>query len=611
MSLGKKSFFSPFRFWSNAVKSPTTVRFPKEEIDTFDKPGASPNYRGLHSNDMEKCIGCGTCEEICPTDAIAMIEGDNTGDGKLGKRPVIDYGRCCFCAFCVDICPSGSLTMSREYIRTYRTNPEILGDDEVEDIRRHFLFLPGDLYMDNRGHTTKDGESWLDLERTEMEELGPEERYDSFVEIVKGFTKEQALKEASRCIECGVCTETCPAHMNIPEYIRAIWEDDLEESVRQMYMDNPLPGVCGRVCTHKCETVCALIHRGEPIAIRWLKRYAIDGLTERETREISASFRGAEKRKKVGIIGSGPAGLSAAYYLSLLGYDITVYEGKEKAGGVMRYGIPKYRLPDEALDRDIKAIGALGVRIETGKEVGADISFDAVRKKCDAVFIATGFPQPMSTDVEGIDGAGCYQAIELLAKLASKETFAFGRNIIIIGGGNVAFDIARSLSRLQRKKYGEVNITITCLEKEGEMLADEEEIVQGREEGIVIKTARYPKKVEHDGKKLKGLATVRCVSIFDENNRFNPKTDESDKEFYEGDMVIEAIGQRPDYGFLGETIEKKLDIVGGRVVTDEAGGTDIPWLFAGGDIVHGPDVIHAIADGHRSAQAIDEFLTKD
>ena len=610
MSLGKKSFFSPFRFWSNTVKSPTTVRFPKEEIDTFGKPGASPNYRGLHSNDMEKCIGCGTCEEICPTDAVTMIEGDNTGEGKLGKRPVIDYGRCCFCAFCVDICPSGSLAMSREYIRTYRTKPEILGDEEVEDIRRHFLFLPGDLYKDNKGHTTEDEESWLDLERTKMAELLPEDRHDSFVEIVKGFTKEQALKEASRCIECGVCTETCPANMNIPEYIRAIWDEDLEESVRQMYMDNPLPGVCGRVCTHKCETVCALVHRGEPIAIRWLKRYAVDGLDEPSIKKVSASFREADKKKKVGIIGSGPAGLSAAYYLSLLGYDITIYEGKEKAGGVMRYGIPKYRLPDDTLDRDIKMIRALGVLIETGKEVGVEISFDKVRKESDAVFLATGFSRPMSTNVEGIDKKGCFQAIDLLSKLAAGEAFVFGREVVIIGGGNVAFDIARSLSRLQRKKYGEVHITITCLEKEDEMLADEEEIVQGREEGIVIKTARYPKKVEYDGKKLKGLATVRCVSIFDDNNKFNPTTDETNREFYPGDMVIEAIGQRPDYSFLGGDIEKKLDIVRGRIVTDEEGATDIPGLFAGGDIVHGPDVIHAIADGHRSAQAIDRFLTE-
>ncbi len=611
MNPGKKSLFSPFKFWGNALKSPTTIRFPKEEIDVFDKPGASPRYRGLHSNDIEKCIGCGTCEDICPTNAITMIEGENVGEGKLGKRPVIDYGRCCFCGFCVDMCPSSSLTMSREYIRTYRTKPDMFADEEVEDIRRNFLFVPGDAYADNKGYATLDEFSWLDLERMEIDELKPEERWESFIEIVKGFSRQEALKEASRCVECGVCKESCPAHMNIPEYIRAIWDDDLEESVRQMYMDNPLSSVCGRVCTHKCETVCSISLRGEPVAIRWLKRYAVDNLDTESMKRVAAAFKKPENGMQVSILGSGPSGLSAAYYLILLGYKVTVYEANEKAGGIMRYGIPRYRLPDEALDRDIGIIEDLGVRIITGTKVGVDVPFKKLKDESQAVFIATGFDNPRSTGTEGIDGKGCFQALDLLAKIALEEDFFVGRNIVIVGGGNVAFDIARSLSRLQRKKYGEVQIILTCLEKEGEMLADDDEIIEGREEGIKIKNARFPTKVEHDiSGSVKGLATVKCISIFDESNRFNPQTDESDTEFYSADMVVEAIGQAPDYGYLGKDIEEKLDFVRGKIVTDENGGTDIPWLFAGGDIVHGPDVVHAIADGHRGAQAIDEYCCR-
>ncbi len=611
MGPGKKSFFSPFRFWGNIFKPADTVRFPKEEIDVFDKPGASPTYRGMHTNDIDLCIGCGTCEDICPTSAITMVEGDNVGEGRLGKRPEIDYGRCCFCAFCVDMCPSGSLSMSREYIRHYRTKIDLIGQDEVDDIRGAFRLIPDDTYSDNKGHVTLDEESWLDLHRIHMNELQPDERWDSFVEIVRGFTREEALKEASRCVECGVCKETCPANMNIPEYIRAIWDNDLEESVRQMYMDNPLPNVCGRVCTHKCEEVCAISHRGEPISIRWLKRYAVDNLDPSGTVKASGAFGREAKGRRISIVGSGPSGLSAAYYLALMGYEIVIYDEQEKPGGIMRYGIPKYRLPDSALDRDIEVITSLGVKIKTNVKVGRDISFEKLHEESGAVFVATGFSNPRSTGLEGIDGKGCYQALDLLADFAAGRELPLGKQIVIVGGGNVAFDTARTLSRLQRRKYGEVNITLTCLEKEGEMLADEEEIVQGQEEGLVIKPGRAPERVVFDEKgAVKGLDTVKCLSIFDDQNRFNPTVDERDREHYRGDMVVEAIGQAPDYTYLGEDVQSRLDIVRGKIVTDEHGGTDIPWLFAGGDIVHGPDVIHAIADGHRSAKAIDTYLMK-
>jgi glutamate synthase (NADPH/NADH) small chain len=162
---------------------------------------------------------------------------------------------------------------------------------------------------------------------------------------------------------------------------------------------------------------------------------------------------------------------------------------------------------------------------------------------------------------------------------------------------------------MQRKQYGEVDVTVTCLEKKGRMLADDEEVNEGRDEGLKVKNSRYPVRVLFDAQgKIEGLETVECVSIFDEEGRFNPQTNESDRRVYQADMIVEAIGQGPDYGYLDEELRSKLDIVRGKIVTDELGGTDIPGLFAGGDIVHGPDVVHAIADGHRSARAIDEYL---
>lgn len=609
MFSGKKSFFSPYKFLTNLFKKPTTIRYPYEDLDVFDIPGPSPQLRGIHINDMDLCIGCGTCEDICPTQAINMVEGENRGEGKLGQRPEIDYGRCCFCAFCVEMCPTGSLKSSRDYIRTYESPLDKLGDPEVEERKTFFRYLAGDEFAANPGFITPDEQSWLDLNRINMGELKPEERNDSFIEIVKGYSKEQAVKEASRCVECGVCTETCPAHMHIPEYIRGIWDEDLEESVHQIYRTNPLPNVCGRICTHKCETVCAISHRGDAIAIRWLKRYAVDNLPLDKIKEIAKKPVVDSNQKKISIIGSGPAGLSAAYYLGLMGYDITVYEAKEKLGGTMRYGIPDYRLPDDALDADIEIMKDMGVKFKTNEEVTAS-QFDSIQKKSDAVFVASGFIKGRSTGAKGFGGEGSYLALELLEMVKSGEKFPVGEKILVIGGGNVAYDIARSLSRLQRNKYNKVDVTVICLEQEEEMPADEEEIIESVEEDITTFCGKSPKEAVYENGKLKGVKTVRCDCVFNEEGKFAPVLCETDETFYECDMVVEAIGQAPDYSYIPKSVQDQLSFERGRIKADDSGRTSLDWLFVGGDILHGPDVIHGISDGHASAVAIDEILQK-
>jgi glutamate synthase (NADPH/NADH) small chain len=335
--------------------------------------------------------------------------------------------------------------MSRDYIHTVVTPIDKFCDDEMFHIQKAFVMKPGEKHIDNPGWTTDNEQSWLDLNRSEMGELGPKKRWDSFIEIIQGYSKEQAVKEASRCVECGICKDACPANMQIPEYIHAIWADDLEESVRQIYLDNPLPQVCGRVCTHKCETVCAIGHRGDPVAIRWLKRYAVDNLPVDEIKKISQAIVKPATKNKVSIIGAGPAGLSAAYYLALLGYDITIYEKDGKAGGTMRYGIPNYRLPLASLDSDVDVITSLGVKIETRKEIGKNISIDELKKKSDAVIMATGFPDGASTGIENISKKG-YRAMDLLPKIMDGKKVPVEKSVVVIGGGNVGFDIARSMA---------------------------------------------------------------------------------------------------------------------------------------------------------------------
>ena len=594
MSEDKKSIFSPTVTFKNLFKKPETVKFPQESKETAKR------YRGFHVNDLDKCIGCGTCEEICDNKAIDMVKlaDVKTELGQRDERPKIDYGRCCWCGLCVDVCTTGSLEFTQDY--TY-----INKDPDT------FSYIPDHRNINKVefeiGYERDEVSELLDLDRVEMEELNPKERIDSFVEIVQGFSKEQAEKEASRCVECDICTEACPASMNIPEYIRGVFDDDLDESLQQIYEDNPLPEVCGRVCTHKCETICSIGHRGEPISIRWLKRYAVDNVDSAEYQKVLGTEKIEQIDKEVAIIGAGPAGLSAAHYLRLMGYQITVFESEAKAGGMMRYGIPEYRLPYEQLDKDINYIKDLGVDFVFNTRVGEDISMQKIEDDYDAVFAATGLHNGRSTRIPGAEHNNVYQAIYLLKKITKGEEVPITERIVVIGGGNVAMDIARSLARLQKEQFGEVDVLVTSLETEDVMPADQAEIEEAREEGVRFEPGRGPKEivVNEDGS-ISQLCTNCCVSVFDDEMNFNPSFDNDDIKNYDCDMVVEAIGQGGDNSYLDDNYE--IEYEGPRIKVDEEQQTSLPWLFAGGDIVQGPDVITGIKTGHDAAVGIDKYL---
>ena len=594
----KGSILNPLKGLSFFARKPVT--------EPLGPRVAAVRYRGFHLNDWEKCIGCSTCQKVCDNAAITMVKVPGLPEDPLkgvrNLRPAIDYGRCCWCALCVDLCPTGSISLSREYVHTCT-------DDQLDS----YFMLPDPKGMHDRffgeGWTKTPENDLVDPARQEMHELEPEARIDNFLEIAKGYDKQQAILEASRCVQCGMCHDACPTHMNAPEYIRAIWQDDPEEAVRQIYRTNPFSHTCGRVCTHRCETACSVGRRGEAVAIRWLKRYAMSAVSQDRIKALVAHDKAkAPSGRKVAIIGSGPAGLTAAFDLARNGHAVTVFEGLPKPGGMPRYGIPEYRLPYDSLDADIEVITSLGVEIRCNTWVGRDVSLDQLHEEYDAVLLGLGLQLGRSTRIPGSEHPNVHKAVTLLRQITAGESFAVPRSAVVIGGGNVAMDIARSLARLQKGAYGEVRVTVTALEDFDHFLADPEEVKEAREEGIEIFDSRGPRVCEVDNGELRGLTTWRVLSIFDDQGRFAPTYDEGDERLHEAEMVVEAIGQMTDASLLGDELTERLNWVRGRLQVDENCRTSEPWLWAAGDMVHGPDVVHAVADGHKAAAGIDGYF---
>jgi glutamate synthase (NADPH/NADH) small chain len=610
----KGSVLSPFKAINYLFKKPRTLRYP------FERKEPALRYRGFHLNDWEKCTGCGNCADICPNEAIIMVKIPEieSKPSEKNERPKLDYGRCCFCGLCVDICPPGSLRLSRDYFHIhFDTNTfTFIPKDEKTD-KEHFLgseqysILKASLVHrkeNYEGFVSDLDYSLFEPNRVPMPEVSPNERMLSFIEQVIGYNKDEAKMEASRCLECKLCEEACPAHLKISDYINAIYEDKPGESLKKIFEDNPIPSICGRICMKHCEAACSLSIRGEAVSVRWLKRFVADSIKDYKT---ALELQAAEPTgKKIAVIGAGPGGLSTAYFLILKGHKVVVFDSLPGGGGMMRIGPPLYRLPIEAIDKDVNHIASLGVEFRFNTTVGKDILFEDILKEYDAIYLGIGATVSRSTKVKNIDKANL--ALPFLKANKIAEPVKVGKEIIVIGGGNVALDVAREALRLQYMQFPneEVITKTVSLEDWDELPATEDEIKEAKTEGIQFNPGWGPKEVIVENEKIKGLLCVKVKSVFDEKGRFNPTFYEEKQILLEGDMIIEAIGQAPDFSFIPKGLFEELEFTPQRKVkVDENGMTSIPKVFAGGDIVNlNLDGVTAIADAKLAADGIHGML---
>jgi heterodisulfide reductase subunit A len=398
------------------------------------------------------------------------------------------------------------------------------------------------------------------------------------------------------------CQVACPAGVDAYGYISLISRGKFREALAVLRQTMPFAGVCGRVCTRPCEIACERARVDEAVPIRWLKRFVAD--YELQVGRKKAIPVKKTKKDKVAIIGSGPAGLACAYDLVRNGYPVTVFEASPKSGGLLRYAVPEYRLPDNILDNEISHIEEMGVEIKTGTPI-TNLE-DIFNQGYKAVFLAIGIQKNQKLGVEGEDANGVIYALDFIEQVKSGMKPDLGARAIVIGGGNSAIDAARVALRL-----GADEVHLVCLEskditsKDG-MLAEASDIEDAEEEGLIIHPCLGTKRILSKGRKFTGIETVPCTSVREEDGTFAPKYAESPSQVMEGDTLIVAIGQKPEVtGF--EEIERSS---GGTISANEFSlETNIRGVFAGGDAVSGPlDVISAVAAGKDAAISIDRYL---
>jgi heterodisulfide reductase subunit A-like polyferredoxin len=395
------------------------------------------------------------------------------------------------------------------------------------------------------------------------------------------------------------CKAACPAGVNAQGYVALVAASKFKEAYELVRERCPLPSACGRVCQHPCEDECNRTDVDQAVSIRDLKRFVGDYVMANPEECPPVNAAAAKLDAKVAVIGGGPAGLTAAFDLAVLGYGVTLYEAQPHLGGMLRYGIPSYRLPKDILDREIQSILDLGIEAKTNTRVSDPASLlDAGFK---AVFAAPGAWISRKLGIDGEDTPGVWAGLDFLRRVNSGETPTLGSNVLVIGGGDVAMDAARCARRMP----GVSSVHLACLESRAEMPAHSWEAAEALEEGVVFHNSLGPTRVETSGDKVTGVAFRACTRVFDDEGRFAPQFDDSKTSLLAADTVIVTIGQGIDATDLGVATGP-----GGRIVADkDTLATSVPGLFAGGDAVLGPAaMVDAMAQGHRAAEAIDAYV---
>ena len=399
------------------------------------------------------------------------------------------------------------------------------------------------------------------------------------------------------------CKATCPAHVSIQGYIALVNDGRYKEAVKLFRDSHPFPGACGRVCHHPCENACTRNDVDKPLAIRDIHRFLYDWDMAQDAPSVHE--KGEARPEKVAIVGSGPAGLSAAYFLARQGYGVKVFEKLPVKGGMMAVGIPAYRLPKDTLNAEIALVENMGVEIKTGVSFGTDITLESLKKDgFSAVFLAVGLHGGRKMNVPGEDAKGVLQGVDFLREAALGQKPSTGETVVVVGGGNVAVDVALTAKRLGAKK-----VSMVCLEGRHEMPAWEHEIEEALESGIEIVNGFGPKEFTVSaGGAVTGLTFKECTAVFDESRRFAPQYNETECRFMDTDTVIVAIGQSMDFP---SAKDQGVEVTqrGGLLADPVTLQTPVSWVFAGGDAVTGPkSVVDAVAQGKEAAESIHRFI---
>ena len=476
----------------------------------------------------------------------------------------VEKQNCVACGKCVEACPAGAVKLGQK-----------LCDKEGCEITYPRMPLPGDQPWGEHMWT----HNYRDVNRI-------------------------------NCYDAGTapCKTACPAHIGIQGYLQLAKEGRYEDALALIKKDNPLPAVCGHVCNRRCEDACTRGTIDEAVAIDEVKRFIAERDLNAETRFIPKktipSLKGGFE-EKIAIIGAGPAGLSCAYFLALTGYKPTIFEKNAEPGGMLRYGIPSYKLEKDLLAAEIDVIRQLGVEIRCGVEIGKDVTIEDLREQgYKGFYAAIGCQRGRKPGISGENAEGAYTAVDFLRKAGAKESFALEGDVVVVGGGNVAIDAARISSRCTDAK-----ISMFCLEAREKMPASNEEIEEALEEGIELNCGWGPKEVLEEDGHVSGVVFKKCTRVFDAQGRFSPEYDENDTVTIPCRHVIFSVGQAIDWGHMLDNLHVELRPNGGALANKLTYQTSEPDIFVGGDVYTGPKfAIDAIAAGREGAISLHRYV---